>query len=187
MIEYPTILAELVDHNVQKIDTDDGDITEIGTLRLNWKARGAKTGFQFSVYEMELTPGSGVPLHKHPFAEFFYVLEGTISYGRVNQQGALEWLPCNVGECILVPSNAPHATQNQSTQPAKMLSVSNFHHELILTNGGHFVQKDDPVPAQPNREELQRFNEVARQYQGYSVELGSDNGAEHQGHIFSKS
>jgi quercetin dioxygenase-like cupin family protein len=101
---------------------DEGDITEVGNLRLNWKARGAKTGFQFAVFEMELTPGSGIPLHKHPFAEFFYVLEGTISYGRVNQEGALELVSCNKGETVLVPPNAPHATQNRSNQPAKMLN-----------------------------------------------------------------
>jgi quercetin dioxygenase-like cupin family protein len=79
---------------VQKLGTEEGDITQIGTLRLTWKPRGEKTGFQFGVYESELPPGAVIPLHKHPFAEFFYVLDGTISFGRVNREGALEWLTC---------------------------------------------------------------------------------------------
>jgi hypothetical protein len=49
--------------------------------------------------------------------------------------------------------------------------VANFHHEFILTNGGRFVQKDDPLPAQPNPEDFERFNDVARQYQGYLVDF----------------
>jgi hypothetical protein len=40
--------------------------------------------------------------------------------------------------------------------------VANFHHEFILTNGGRFVQKDDPLPAQPNPADFERFDDVAR-------------------------
>ena len=102
MIQSPTLLSELADHNVQKVGVHEGDITEIGNLRLTWKVRGASTGFQFGI-----------------------------------------------------------------------LSVSSFQHELILTQGGRFVQKDDPVAPQPNPEDLKRFTEVARQNQAYWVELGS--------------
>jgi len=170
-MEHPTRWEELEDHNVQKLGTEEGDITQIGTLRVTWKARGEKTGFQFGVYESEMPRGAGIPLHKHPFAEFFYVLEGSISFGRLNAEGALEWLTCNAGESVLVPANAPHAVQNQSDRPARLLEVANFHHEFILINGGRFVQKDDPRPAQPNLEELERFHDVARQYQGYWLDL----------------
>ena len=173
MIQSPTLLSELADHNVQKVGVHEGDITEIGNLRLTWKVRGASTGFQFGIYQTELTPGGGVPLHKHPFAEFLYVLDGSVSFARVNPGSVLEWLVCNAGECVQVPSNAPHGMQNQTDHPAKVLSVSSFQHELILTQGGRFVQKDDPVASQPNPEDLKRFTEVARQNQGYWVELGS--------------
>jgi len=171
MIKHPTRWQELTDHNVQKLGTEEGDITQIGTLRLTWKARGEKTGFQFGVYESELPPGAAIPLHKHPFAEFFYVLEGTIQFGRLNAKDALEWLTCQAGESILAPANAPHTTQNGSDRPAWFLSVANYHHEFILTNGGRFVQKDDPLPTHPNPEDFQRFDNLARQYGGYRVEL----------------
>jgi hypothetical protein len=49
-MEHPTRWEELTDHNVQKLGTEEGDITQIETLRLTWKARGEKTGFQFGVY-----------------------------------------------------------------------------------------------------------------------------------------
>jgi quercetin dioxygenase-like cupin family protein len=170
-MEHPTRWQELTDHNVQKLGTEEGDITQIGALRLTWKARGEKTGFQFGVCESELPPAAGSPLHKHPFAEFFYVLEGSIGFGRLNAEGTLEWLTCNAGESVLVPANAPHATQNQSDRPARFLVVANFHHEFILTNVGRFVQKDDPLPAQPNPADLERFIDMARQYQVYLVDF----------------
>ena len=173
MAQHSKRWEELTDHNVQKLGTEEGDITQIGTLRLTWKARGEKTGFQFGVYESELPPGAVIPLHKHPFAEFFYVLDGTISFGRLNREGALEWLTCQAGESVLAPANAPHTTQNQSDHPARFLSVANFHHEFILVNGGRFVEKDDPLPTHPNGEDLQGLDELARKYGGYRVELES--------------
>jgi hypothetical protein len=54
--------------------------------------------------------------------------------------------------------------------------VANFHHEFILLNGGRFVEKDDPLPTHPNGEDLQRFDELARKYGGYRVELESRKG-----------
>ena len=170
-MKKPNNWDELRDHNVQKLRAEEGDVTQIGTLRLTWKARGEKTGFQFGIYETELAPGAGIPLHKHPFAEFFYVLEGSIHFGRLNADGVLEWLVCEAGESVVAPINAPHSSQNQSDRPARVLSVANFHHEFILVNGGRFVRKGDPLPAHPDPGEFQRFDEFASQYGGYRVEL----------------
>lgn len=174
MILSSNNLQELADHNVLKVGVNDGDITEIGNLRLMWKARGADTGFQFSIYETELTPGSGVPLHKHPFAEFLYVLDGTVNFARVGSQGKLEWLESSVGECVQVPANAPHGMENKSRRSAKVLSVSSYQHELILTEGGRFVLRNDPSPSQPAAEDLQHFTAIAQQNQAYWVEVDAE-------------
>jgi quercetin dioxygenase-like cupin family protein len=167
-MEHPTRWEELADHNVQKLGTEEGNYANRDSAP---HLEGEKTGFQFGVYESELPPSAGIPLHKHPFAQFFYILEGSINFGRLNTEGTLEWLTCDAGESVLAPANAPHTTQNQSDRPARFLSVAKFHHEFILTNGGRFVQKDDPLPEQPNPADLERFNDVARQYQGYLVDL----------------
>jgi hypothetical protein len=34
MIQYPTILTERADRNLQKVGADEGDLTEVGNLRL---------------------------------------------------------------------------------------------------------------------------------------------------------
>ena len=56
-------MEELSGHNVRKIGASDGDVTQIGNVRVTWKARGKDTGFQFGVMESELRPQTGVPLH----------------------------------------------------------------------------------------------------------------------------
>jgi hypothetical protein len=55
--------AALSDHNVRKIRRDEGELTQVLGLRMNWKVKAKDTGYAFSVYEMELAPGQGIPLH----------------------------------------------------------------------------------------------------------------------------
>jgi quercetin dioxygenase-like cupin family protein len=100
-------LRELSDHNVVKLAKGEGSASQIANLRLIWKARGPETGYQFSIYEMVLQPGVGIPLHKHPYAEFFTVLEGEMSFARLGENEAVEWIKCNVGDSVTAPANAP--------------------------------------------------------------------------------
>ena len=76
MSNFPTPLEEVIHHNVIKNKKTGGPTLDIGPMQLLWRALGANTGYTFSIYEMTVVPGMGIPLHKHPFAEFFYVLEG---------------------------------------------------------------------------------------------------------------
>ena len=78
-MEHPTRWEELADHDVQKLGTEQGDITQIGALRLTYKARGEKTGFQFGVYGSALPPSAGIPLQQASIRGVFYLLEGTRS------------------------------------------------------------------------------------------------------------
>jgi quercetin dioxygenase-like cupin family protein len=162
-------MDELSGHNVRKIGASDGEVTQIGNVRVTWKARGKDTGFQFGVMESELRPQTGVPLHKHPFAEWICVLEGTLMFARLSESEQQEWISCNAGESILAPPNAPHGVMNQSDRLARFLSVSNYHHEVTLTEGGRFVHRDDPIPETPDPSDLERFQQVANKYQGFFV------------------
>jgi quercetin dioxygenase-like cupin family protein len=100
-------LRELRGHNIIKRAKDEGEVTQIANLQLLWKVRGPETGYQFSIYEMELQPKVGIPLHKHPYAEFFKVLEGEVSFARLDEKGEVEWVICGVGDSVNAPPNAP--------------------------------------------------------------------------------
>ena len=81
MSNFPTPLEEVIHHNVIKNNKTGGPALDIGPMQLLWRALGENTGYTFSIYETTVVPGMGIPLHKHPFAEFFYVLEGTLAIG----------------------------------------------------------------------------------------------------------
>lgn len=65
-MQNENLLNELPGHNVIKRAKGEGEVSQIANLRLIWKARGPEIGYQFSIYEMILEPGVGIPLHRHP-------------------------------------------------------------------------------------------------------------------------
>jgi quercetin dioxygenase-like cupin family protein len=142
-----TITEDVAAHNVVKNERGSGNATQIGDIRIIWKAEGQKTGFQFSVDEVTLQPGCGIPLHRHPFAEFFYVVSGEIDFALMNKEGAVEWVRCSFGDSIVAPPNAPHTFHNRGSKPATFVGVSTYQHELMLKSGGDPVVVTDPQPS----------------------------------------
>ena len=98
MSNFPTPLEEVIHHNVIKNNKTGGPALDVGQMKLFWRALGENTGYTFSIFESTLAPGMGIPLHRHPFPEFFYVLEGNLSIGYWNNQGVTEWDACEAGE-----------------------------------------------------------------------------------------
>ena len=60
---------------LRKWGTGEGEIVDPFDLSFTWKVKGADSGFVFAVYEMTIKPEAKIPIHIHPYAEFFYVLE----------------------------------------------------------------------------------------------------------------
>ena len=75
---------------VKKLGPKEGRTIQIGNVRLTWKATGADTGYGTSIYEMDLAPGAGIPVHSHPYAEVFYVVSGHTDFLRFDEQGKEE-------------------------------------------------------------------------------------------------
>jgi hypothetical protein len=71
MSNFPTPLEEVIHHNVIKNNKTGGPALDIVPVQLLWRALGEHTGYTFSIFEMTVVPGMGIPLHRHPFAEFF--------------------------------------------------------------------------------------------------------------------
>ena len=132
MLQPTGPLEEITEHNVLKTEANQGPALRIGEWVLNWKAQGADTGYSLSIFETTLAPGHHLPLHKHPYPEFFYVLEGKLDFCRWSGSGDAEWMTCGPGTSVLAPSNAPHAFFNKSDQTVCYLSVSTYHHERML-------------------------------------------------------
>jgi len=161
--------AALAGHNVRKIYRDEGELMVVLGLRMRWKVKAKDTGYAFSVYEIELAPGQGIPLHTHPYPEFFYVLGGFLDFERIGSDGLKEWVRCREGESVHVPINAPHGCSNRSDRPARFLATSTYYHEAIFNEVGVSVRPEDQVTP-PTAEAVRRFEAVAAEHQGYFVE-----------------
>ncbi len=148
MLQPTTYLEETTGHNVLKTEVNEGPVLQIGEWQLNWKAQGADTGYSFSIYETTLAAGNGLPLHKHPYPEFFYLLEGHLDFCRWDDAGVAQWEACSAGISVLAPPNAPHTFFNKGDKPARFLSVSTYHHEKMLKDAVYPGGKTDYLPAQ---------------------------------------
>ena len=100
MSNFPTPLEEVIHHNVIKNNKTGGPALDIGPMQLLWRALGENTGYTFSIFETTVVPGMGIPLHKHPFAEFFYVLEGTLATGLGTARAPLSGTCMNPGRAL---------------------------------------------------------------------------------------
>ena len=162
-------MGKLAGHNVRKVGRDEGELVEVLGLRMRSKVKAKDTGYAFSVYEMELAPGQGVPLHTHPYPEFFHVLAGTLDVERLGPDGPGEWVRCREGESMHVPINAPHGFANRSDRPARFLSTSTYYHEAIFNEVGAPVGPGAEA-GPPTADAVRRFEAVAARHQGYFVE-----------------
>ena len=92
---------------------------------------------------MLVPPGGGPPPHRHDFEEMFTILEGEIE---VTFRGAQSVV--RAGETINIPANAPHAFQNRSEPPARLLCLCSpaGQEEFFMAVGGPVASRTAPAP-----------------------------------------
>ena len=133
-------------NGVKKVGPKEGRTIQVGGVRLTWKATGEDTGYTNGIYEMDLPPGKGIPLHSHPYAEVFYVVSGHTDFLRVGENGQEEWVRCGAGDTLIAPANALHAFHNRTDKPTRFLSSSGYYHQLTLDTAGQMVDVNAPLP-----------------------------------------
>ena len=67
---------------------------------------------------VDMPPGHGVRLHKHPYQEIFVIQEGaaTFTVGSAS-------LEAHAGQVIVVPAGAPHKFQNTGDRPLRQVDI----------------------------------------------------------------
>jgi mannose-6-phosphate isomerase-like protein (cupin superfamily) len=87
-------------------------------------ARYEQTGGGFFVMEVEVAPGGGPPpLHTHPAHEFFWTLEGRLSFFRDDGTGGVTEITGGPGTSAFIPGGVPHTYRNFSDEPGRYLGV----------------------------------------------------------------
>jgi quercetin dioxygenase-like cupin family protein len=159
-----SVQAISASYGVKKLGPKDGRTIEVGGVRLTWKARGVDTGYANSIYEMDLRPGKGIPIHSHPYVEVFYVTIGYTDFLRIDEQGQEEWVRCGPGETLIAPANALHAFHNRTDEPTRFLSSSGYYHEVSLERYGQAVDINSPLSPEkePTEAEAEQYLEVLK-------------------------
>lgn len=155
-------------NGVKKVGPGEGRTIQVGNARLTWKATGADTGYGTAVYEMDLAPGIGIPVHSHPYAEVFYVITGHTDFLRIDDQGQEEWVRCGPGDTLIAPINALHAFHNRTGKPSRFLSTSVYYHQVALDRYGVDVDVKDALPSsgEPSEADANSYLEVLKDAMG---------------------
>jgi quercetin dioxygenase-like cupin family protein len=163
-IRRTTLKTIPASNGVKKIGPREGRAIQIGNARLTWKASGEDTGYGTSLYEMELAPGVGIPVHSHPYAEVFYVISGHTDFLRFDEHGKEEWVRCGPGDTLVAAVNALHAFHNRTDKPSRFISSSVYYHEVALDKYGLSVDINDPLPpkGEPSEAEAEQYLEVLK-------------------------
>ena len=150
---------------LKKLGPKEGRTIQVGNARLTWKATGADTGYATSLYEMNLPPGTGIPLHSHPYAEVFYVIAGYTDFLRIDEHGQEDWVPCGPGDTLIAPMNALHAFHSRTDKPSRFISSSVYYHEVLFNSYAQTVDVNDPLPPErePIEEEANRYLQILKE------------------------
>ena len=164
--------------SVRKLGLREGKTVQIGNARLTWKALGEDTGYATSLYEMDLAPGNGIPIHSHPYAEVFYGVQGQTDFATINDKGEEEWVRCAAGETVIVPINRLHAFHNRTDKPSRFLSFAVYYHQVLFERLGQEVDVDSPqtVTTDANPQEYIRLMQEALKQDVYFPQASSSDG-----------
>ena len=126
---------------VQPIQLGPGEGTVVSSpvgAPIIFKARGAETGGSLLVFENEVPPGEGPPLHVHEHEdEVLYVLEGDMRF-RIGD----DVRPAPAGSFVFVPRGVEHSWQNVGDAQGRML--------IVFTPAGmeRFFERFGELPAE---------------------------------------
>jgi quercetin dioxygenase-like cupin family protein len=70
------------------------------------------------VIYVDAAPGDRVRLHRHPYAELFFVLDGTATFE--DGDGTIE---VNAGAFVVVSPGQPHGFSNRTDHPLRQIDV----------------------------------------------------------------
>jgi len=107
---------------------------------ITFKVTSAQTGDTVSIVELRSQPQGGPPLHTHPAAEAFIILEGEFEFSGLDR-GEPYTIRATAGDIVYIPGGAPHTYKTVGSTPGKALG--------ILTPGGamerFFAEVGTPV------------------------------------------
>jgi quercetin dioxygenase-like cupin family protein len=139
----------------------------IGEL-ITFKITSAQTGDTFSMTELISQPQGGPPLHTHPAAEAFVIVEGEFEFSGLNE-GLPYAIRATPGDIVYIPGGAPHTYKTVSPTPGRALGVlvPGGEMERFFAEVGTSVADPAALAAPsgpPSEAELARHMEIAQRH-----------------------
>src|SRR5436853_7580051 len=94
------------------------DREQLPVVGMSYEFVGEKEGAPFSAYIVKAKPGQGPPLHKHPYVEVAFTIEGsaTITVGDEERE-------VNAGGIVVIPANTPHRFVNSGDTVLRQVDI----------------------------------------------------------------
>jgi mannose-6-phosphate isomerase-like protein (cupin superfamily) len=94
------------------------DSTNASPTDLGWEAVGEAHGLPVSIISVDAEPGRGPALHRHPYPELFFIVEGEATF-RDGEQSFV----AHAGQVVCVPADHPHAFVNSGSGRLRQIDV----------------------------------------------------------------
>lgn len=94
------------------------DLTDPGYGDDTNEVKGHNHGAAVSIIVVDLPPGSGPKLHKHPYEEIFVVQEGSVTFTAGD-----ETMDATAGQVVVVPAGVAHKFTNSGTGRLQQVDI----------------------------------------------------------------
>jgi quercetin dioxygenase-like cupin family protein len=94
------------------------NLEQLPFVGMSYDFVGENHGAPFSAYIVSAKPGQGPPLHKHPYVEVAFTLEGcaTITVGGEQRE-------VRAGGIVVIPANTPHRFVNTGDAILRQIDI----------------------------------------------------------------
>jgi len=94
------------------------NLNQLPFVGMSYEFHGEKEGAPFSAYIVKAQPGQGPPLHRHPYVEVAFTLEGcaTITVGNETRE-------VKSGDIVVIPANTPHRFVNAGDTILRQIAI----------------------------------------------------------------
>jgi quercetin dioxygenase-like cupin family protein len=152
---------------VRWVGSGEGEKFDIAGAHLTWKVKAIDSAYQFSVCEMTLAPGEGVPVHSHTSAESFYVLTGSVDFYRISD-GKEDWVYCEAGDLMILLPNSLHRFCNRGSSMCRVLGISTAAHQTFF-DAVAAADRETSFASMPPSEAMRKIARIALKNHMYFV------------------
>jgi quercetin dioxygenase-like cupin family protein len=115
-------VADAPERTLRRLAAGEGrKLLLLGDVR-TVKVGGGDTGGELTIVEQVAEPGAASALHRHPYQEVFYVLEGELEFAGV-EDGERVAFTVGAGGTVHAAPGVAHGYRNAGDAPARFLAI----------------------------------------------------------------